>query len=105
MTRLSCHRFRGNEVRLWLSILAYNLGANLNGLSRTEVRFETRPQSGSRIRLHPATGPDMRLGDRWVPFRHHRRVQRFRSAWRPRSESSKCDGLRRLPPASCALVP
>ena len=26
MTRLSCHRFRGNEVRLWLSVLAYNLG-------------------------------------------------------------------------------
>jgi len=26
MTRLSCHRFRDNEVRLWLSILAYNLG-------------------------------------------------------------------------------
>jgi len=26
MTRLSCRRFRGNEVRLWLSILAYNLG-------------------------------------------------------------------------------
>jgi hypothetical protein len=26
MTRLSCHRFRGNEVRLWLSIFAYNLG-------------------------------------------------------------------------------
>ena len=25
-TRLSCHRFRSNEVRLWLSILAYNLG-------------------------------------------------------------------------------
>jgi hypothetical protein len=24
--RLSCHCFRGNEVRLWLSILAYNLG-------------------------------------------------------------------------------
>ena len=24
--RLSCHWFRGNEVRLWLSILAYNLG-------------------------------------------------------------------------------
>ena len=28
MTRLSCHRFRSNEVRLWLSVLAYNL-ANL----------------------------------------------------------------------------
>ena len=26
MTRLSCHRFRSNEVRLWLSLLAYILG-------------------------------------------------------------------------------
>ena len=26
MTRLSCHRFRANEVRLWLSVIAYNLG-------------------------------------------------------------------------------
>ncbi len=26
MTRLSCHRFRSNEVRLWLTIMAYNLG-------------------------------------------------------------------------------
>ena len=26
MTRLSCHRFRSHEVRLWLSVLAYNLG-------------------------------------------------------------------------------
>ena len=26
MTRLSCHRFQGNEVRLWLRILAYNMG-------------------------------------------------------------------------------
>jgi Transposase DDE domain group 1 len=26
MTRLSCHRFRTNEVRLWLSLIAYNLG-------------------------------------------------------------------------------
>jgi Transposase DDE domain group 1 len=26
MTRLSCHRFRANGVRLWLSVLAYNLG-------------------------------------------------------------------------------
>ena len=25
-TRLSCHRFRGNELRLWLSMIAYNLG-------------------------------------------------------------------------------
>ena len=26
MTRLSCQRFRSNEVRLWLSLVAYNLG-------------------------------------------------------------------------------
>jgi len=26
MTWLSCHRFRSNEVRLWLSVMAYNLG-------------------------------------------------------------------------------
>ena len=26
MPRLSCHRFRSNEVRLWLSLIAYNLG-------------------------------------------------------------------------------
>jgi hypothetical protein len=26
MTLLSCHRFRSNEVRLWLSVMAYNLG-------------------------------------------------------------------------------
>ena len=26
MTRLSCHCFRANEVRLWLSLIAYNLG-------------------------------------------------------------------------------
>jgi hypothetical protein len=26
MTRLSCHRFRANEVWLWLSLIAYNLG-------------------------------------------------------------------------------
>jgi len=26
MTRLSCLRFRSNEVRLWLSVIAYNLG-------------------------------------------------------------------------------
>ena len=26
MTLLSWHRFRSNEVRLWLSVIAYNLG-------------------------------------------------------------------------------
>ena len=26
MTRVSCHRFHANQVRLWLSVNAYNLG-------------------------------------------------------------------------------
>jgi hypothetical protein len=26
ITRLSCHRFRSNEVRQWLSVMAYNVG-------------------------------------------------------------------------------
>ena len=26
LTRMSCHRFRANEVRLCLSVIAYNLG-------------------------------------------------------------------------------
>jgi hypothetical protein len=26
LTRLSCHRFRANDLRLWLSVIAYNLG-------------------------------------------------------------------------------
>jgi hypothetical protein len=26
MMRLNCHHFRSHEVRLWLSVLAYNLG-------------------------------------------------------------------------------
>ncbi len=34
VTRLSCHRFRSNEVRLWLSVIAYNLGNLWRRLSR-----------------------------------------------------------------------
>jgi hypothetical protein len=26
MTRLSCHRFHSNEMRLWLSVMAYKTG-------------------------------------------------------------------------------
>jgi hypothetical protein len=47
MTRLSCHRFRSNEVRLWLSVIAYNLGnlwrrlvlsAKIDGWSLTSLQ-------------------------------------------------------------------
>jgi FMN-dependent dehydrogenase len=36
MTRLSCHRFRSNEVRLWLSVIASHLG----NLATFNFRFE-----------------------------------------------------------------
>ena len=39
MTRLSCHRLRSNEVRLWLSVIAYNLG-NLWGRLVLPKRIE-----------------------------------------------------------------
>ena len=32
-TRLSCHRFRANEVRLLLGVIAYNLGKLLRRLA------------------------------------------------------------------------
>jgi len=32
LTRLSCHRFRANEVRLLLGVIAYNLGNLLRRL-------------------------------------------------------------------------
>ena len=35
MTRLSCHRFRSNEVRLWLSVIAYDLGNLWRRLAKT----------------------------------------------------------------------
>jgi hypothetical protein len=47
MTRLSCHRFRADEVRLWLSLIAYNLGklwrrlvlpARIDGWSLTSLQ-------------------------------------------------------------------
>ena len=39
-TRLSCHKFVANQVRLWLFVLTYNLG-NFDSLVKT--RFEEAP--------------------------------------------------------------
>ena len=35
-TRLSCHRFVANQVRLWLFVLAYNLGNFMRRLTLPE---------------------------------------------------------------------
>jgi hypothetical protein len=41
MTRLSCHRLRSNEVRLWLSVMAYNLGNLWRGVPSGPGAAET----------------------------------------------------------------
>jgi hypothetical protein len=40
LTRLSCHRFRANEVRLWLSVIAYNLGESLAAAGAARADWE-----------------------------------------------------------------
>ena len=60
LTRLSCHRFRANEVRLWLSLIAYNLGnlwrrlvlpAAINSWSLTSLQ-QRLVKTGGRLIKH-----------------------------------------------------
>jgi hypothetical protein len=60
MTRLSCHRFRCNEVRLWLSVIAYNLGnlwrrlalpAKIDNWSLTSLQ-QRLVKTGGRLMKH-----------------------------------------------------
>ena len=47
----SCHRFRSNEVRLWLSLIAYNLGNLWRRLvlpARIDGWRRDPPQHGSK---------------------------------------------------------
>jgi hypothetical protein len=70
MTRLSCHRFRSNEVRLWLSVIAYNLG-NLWRRLVLPKKIDHWSLTSLQQRL-------MKTGGRW-PRR------RFNPAWEPTS--------------------
>jgi hypothetical protein len=56
ITRLSCHRFRSNEVRLWLSVIAYNLG-NLWRRLVLPSRIEKWSLSSLQRRLVKTGGP------------------------------------------------
>jgi len=59
MTRLSCHRLRSNEVRLWLSVIAYNLGnlwrlvlpKKIDGWSLTSLQ-QRLVKTGGRLVKH-----------------------------------------------------
>jgi hypothetical protein len=63
-TRLSCHRFVANQVRLWLFILAYNLG--------NFVRRLALPESIKRWSLTSIQTRLIKIGGRLV--RHARRL-------------------------------
>jgi len=63
-TRLSCHRFVANQVRLWLFILAYNLG---NFLRRLGLPREVKEWSLRSLQVKL-----IKIGGRMV--RHARRI-------------------------------
>jgi hypothetical protein len=50
MTRLSCRRFRLNEGRLWLSVIAYNLG-NLWRRPVPPIRIDNQSPTSLQQRL------------------------------------------------------
>ena len=62
MTRLLCHRFRANEVRLQLSVLAYNLG---NLMAAHVAAEENRPLVADE--LAAMVGEDWRAVDETCP--------------------------------------
>ena len=63
-TRLSCHRFVADQVRLWLSVLAYNLGNFMRRL--------TLPESVKHWSLRSVQTKLIKMGGRLV--RHARRL-------------------------------
>ena len=78
LTRLSCHRFRSNEVRLWLSVMAHNLGnlwrrtgKQVDGRGDVEVReklSETRqftaPSCHEEAELSSSRGSELARAER-----------------------------------------
>jgi len=83
-TRLSCHRFRANEVRLQLSVLAYNLGnlwrrlglpQRIKSWSLTSLQCDLPPQGVPLSKL--GSGPhhgSAHLSTRFVQFADAERV-------------------------------
>ncbi len=63
-TRLSCHRFVANQVRLWLFVLAYSLGNFMRRL--------TLPESVKYWSLRSVQTKPIKMGGRLV--RHARRL-------------------------------
>jgi hypothetical protein len=64
MTRLSCHRFRSNGVRLWLSVIAYNLATPWRQLVLPK-RVDPRSPTSLRRRL-VKTGGRLEKQAQWL---------------------------------------
>ena len=83
-TRLSCHKFVANQVRLWLFVLTYNLGNFMRRLVLPEPRND-EPGDQSKE-------PDYRNGDPCVHVVPPDPVQRpvfGDTRWRPRANSTE----------------
>jgi hypothetical protein len=70
MTRLSCRRFRSNEVRLWLSVIAYNLGNLWPGRRVPTGRGRVLPRSIEKWSLTSLQQRLVKTGGR--PIKHAR---------------------------------
>jgi hypothetical protein len=77
VTRLSCHRFRRNEIRLWLSAIAYNLGnlwrrlvlpKKIDGWSLTSLQ-QRLVKTGGRLAKHARYY--------WLPLAESHLTRRF----------------------------
>jgi Transposase DDE domain group 1 len=80
-TRLSCHRFRANEVRLLLSVIAYNLGIQDWSLTSLQQRLL---KTGGRLIRH-ARYFTLQLAESYLTGNLFRQIlQRIeRLAWHP----------------------
>ena len=58
-TRLSCHRFVANQVRLWLFVLAYNLG---NFMRRLTLPESVKLRQGRTPNIRRATASSLQTG-------------------------------------------
>ena len=87
MTRLSCHRFRANEVRLWLSVIAYNLG-NLWRRLALPKRIENWSLTSLQQRL-------VKTGGRLVKHARYYWLMLAESHLTRRLFGACCGGLRR----------
>ena len=97
-TRLSCHRFVANQVRLWLFVLAYNLGNFMRRL--------TLPESVKHWSLRSVQTKLIKMGGRLV--RHARRLvfQLAEVAVSPGGIPASVGAYRRAPSSTrVAIIP